>query len=589
MPVWGLEEMACHGDPRRPGSWNLMSTQAGARINNPAATIVLPHALLQWSLPPFLSWSIGGTSSQYGTNVPYWDDWSQVNLIYAMLHGGVSLSGLWQLHNENRMLFPNLIAMMLALVDHFNVKHEIYLCAACLTISVALLVLAWRRTSATSSPWILAAVPCIMFGLSQHQGTLWGFTLGNYMVIACLAVVLVTLATGTTSGRALAIGAAVVASYSSLQGLLIWPAAVPLLLNNTTRHYRIVWTATAAATIGVYFLGFGSANLGGTSLTYVFTHLPFVVQAFLVCCGNVVQTVATGMPTGPFPLQEMFGTVLCLLAALMFVDWLRSGMHKELMIPVALVTYALLFNFTVAAGRAVMGLSEMMSSRYTPYDLLLLLGLFLWATGGAQTPRGDVPWRSGVAGAVVVMIVLQAGPSYWFGLAAGRVTAAKRIQAADVLVNIKSAPNVLIDYYLAPDATSVRATAPTLAAYHLSVFATGAAANYRRMGLGPVTSQPPLRPPASVARLIQNSDLARAAWDMLSRVYWTRPDLQAAFPQHNNPAMPAALVGWALRFGITTDTDAPFLQPYAKPLAQIATALSRCNPCKPPGTLGATH
>ena len=49
----------------------------------------------------------------YARNVPSFDDWNVVPLVDAALHSHLTLTALCALHNENRMLFPNLVMVCL--------------------------------------------------------------------------------------------------------------------------------------------------------------------------------------------------------------------------------------------------------------------------------------------------------------------------------------------------------------------------------------------------------------------------------------------------------------------------------------------
>ena len=47
--------------------------------------------------------------ARYGVNFIYLDEWSNVSMLHAAIHGNLTWSMLWAQHNENRMLFPNMV------------------------------------------------------------------------------------------------------------------------------------------------------------------------------------------------------------------------------------------------------------------------------------------------------------------------------------------------------------------------------------------------------------------------------------------------------------------------------------------------
>src|ERR1700694_2659934 len=64
---------------------------------------------------------------QYGVNAIYVDQWDNIALLthssffQNSYMGHMSLTHLWAQHNESRMLFPNLVVLLLGTTTHMNV------------------------------------------------------------------------------------------------------------------------------------------------------------------------------------------------------------------------------------------------------------------------------------------------------------------------------------------------------------------------------------------------------------------------------------------------------------------------------------
>ena len=97
-----------------------------------------------------------------------------------------------------------------------------------------------------------------------------------YLVMAALAVALFLLDGPVVNWLVLAgaIAAAVVGSFSSLQGLLIWPAGLMLLYcRQRQRTLVVAWILSAAASVALYLYHFKSgATVSENSYSYAFTH-----------------------------------------------------------------------------------------------------------------------------------------------------------------------------------------------------------------------------------------------------------------------------------------------------------------------------
>ena len=134
-----------------------------------AALLLIPVGIYLWFVHSF------------GVNAIWYDQWDNVALLthssyfYSSYAGHTSLSTLWTQHNENRMLFPNLVVLALGSLTHLNVLTEEYLSAVLLVISASLIILTNRRDLAPM-PWIAyLPVAFLMLSLGQSGDTLFGF------------------------------------------------------------------------------------------------------------------------------------------------------------------------------------------------------------------------------------------------------------------------------------------------------------------------------------------------------------------------------------------------------------------------------
>lgn len=186
---------------------------------------------------------------EYGVNAIWYDQWQDVallthsNFYFHSYSGHTSLGMLWIQHNENRQLFPNLIVLALGALTHLNVLTEVYLNALLLAIATWLIVLTSRR-DLRPMPWIVyLPVVFLMLSLAQFGDTLFGFNLVWYLTLLAFAAVIFLLDSPRTNWVVLvaAIGVAVVGSFSSLEGLFIWPAGLIILIWNHWRRAFLCW------------------------------------------------------------------------------------------------------------------------------------------------------------------------------------------------------------------------------------------------------------------------------------------------------------------------------------------------------------
>ena len=315
---------------------------------------------------------------RYGVNLIFADQWDDVNVIHQSYGHLFDWSTLWAPHNENRIFFPNLIVVALAHTVHFNVRVEEYLSVAMLLTATFLVIWAHKRRS-PATPWLYyCPVPILTLSIVQWENTLWGFQLAWYVVYLCLATVIVLIDRPRLGWwtAAAAAAVAVIGSFSSLQGLIIWPVGL-LLLYHRHRPLRmsLAWLAAAAVSAVVYFHNFSDAVGPGPSLAW--KHPYASIQFFLFAIGEVVDLpVEAGQLANP-PIL-LFGLAIVIIAvATAAIYGIRRDERSGGPIGVGLIAYGLLFGAMVTQGRIFFGAVGASQSRYTTFDVLVLVGIYL--------------------------------------------------------------------------------------------------------------------------------------------------------------------------------------------------------------------
>lgn len=322
--------------------------------------------------------------AHFSANVIALDQWSDVRVITKTWTHPFDWSAYWVPHNENRMFFPNIVAVVLAHTVHFNIQVEEWLSAAMLVVATALFLWSHKRRS-RSTPWLYyCPVAFLAFSLVQYEDTLWGFQLAWYLIFLSLAVAVMLLDRTKLGWIAFvgAVGAAVVGSYSSVQGLLIWPVGL-ILLYHRRRPLAIylAWVTAATATFVLYYHHFEN-KAGGRFPHFSYYHPELALKFYLFLVGDVLGSVQTARHHPGDATVTAFGAVLVILAvAILLVFGIRRDEHGGGPIGVVLICFGLLFALLVTQGRAFDGYVGASASRYTLFDLLIPMGIYLTLLG----------------------------------------------------------------------------------------------------------------------------------------------------------------------------------------------------------------
>jgi hypothetical protein len=315
--------------------------------------------------------------THFWVNEPDADDWNVLWLVSQSVSGHLTLGMLWAQHYEDRMFFPNLIFVASGRLTHGNEKPVMAL-SAVVFIATYFAFLGLCRSYLGRLTWpLVLTVGVVWFSFVQYGDTLFAILLSWYMVLALFIGMLWLLMGGWKYRQPTAIALAVVASFCVTPGLVLWPVGLLCLL--LKRDSVVAWVVAAVATVGLYFIGYstGSVNAGNLfpanllgqsaasiSVTYPFAHLGSTISLSLA---------EIGLPFPPF--RQLAGAITLVVAAIVLV---RAVQRRELL-PVALITFACLFDAIILAGRLHFGYLGVTGSRYSMPGLIMLLAIVLYA------------------------------------------------------------------------------------------------------------------------------------------------------------------------------------------------------------------
>jgi hypothetical protein len=466
----------------------------------------------------------------YGVNAIFYDQWTNIALLshshfFSQSYvGPMSLGHLWAQHNENRMLFPNLVVLVLGSATHLNIATELFVSAAMLVVATALIVLS-HRDSGRSAPWLFyCPVAVLMFSLAQIGDTLFGFQMAWYLIMLALAVTLYLLERRQLGWLLLcgAAVAAVVGSFSSFPGLIIWPAGLVVLVVRRSRGaFILAWIASAVVTTGVYFYHFTGSDTG-----YPLSHPASALKFFFLAVGDVLGNPLRAGANGG-SIMYLGVVIVAIAASVVAIYGRRSREEGRSSTGLALICFGLLFAVSITVGRTKMGLWAASQTRYATFDLLILVGCYLvlldrWPSRRGSDPVASQPpastkdvvialaerptiqtvasnWRGFVLlclrALLIGIILFQFLIGTQNGLNGARSWRKQRVLTNIVSAHVSQAPNWLIQSALFPDAyvPDIRQLAGDARVHRLGSFAGGGPSYYARLPLPNARCEPSLR------------------------------------------------------------------------------------------------
>ena len=341
----------------------------------------------------------------FAVNAPFQDDWSVTAVVSAALHGRLTLPELWAQHAEGRLPVPYLFFIASGWINHLNLRSIVVLDALLFVATYALMLHMFRiytKRPLTASRVLSLGV--VWFCLVGLDSALWAFLLTWYLALFLVFVAIYLLLVwprNRTLAVALAVPIAICASLSWVQGFLVWPIGLVCLLWTWTANRRGyaevgIWLSTGLVTTLLYLRGYkagvGCVPVGADCSIHANAGHPILfTKFFLSLVANavplrVLYARLAVVQLGP-GFMQLLGAVLCLASLFVIVRSVQERRGTKLPLPLLLILLALLFDLSIALGRAHEGVPAALQGRFAIPNLLLLVGLLTYAWSHLPQPR----------------------------------------------------------------------------------------------------------------------------------------------------------------------------------------------------------
>jgi hypothetical protein len=399
---------------------------------------------------------------KFGITIPYLDQWELVPLLEKMHNNTLTLADLWSQHNEHRIIFPQILMLILARFSNWNIFLELCANIALAAFTLLFLLSILRSTLEIVSPLLKIFTSLMVFSMAQYQNWSWGWQIQFFLSI--LGSVIAIWAANKWRGKANAliiiILAAVLSSYSFNTGLLTWPAVlvVMLLQKEWKRRHIIILTLACITTILLYYHNY-------TKPAY---HPPilFFLDHPLVYTGYVLIYLGASLGWNCFSSFIMALIILAMTLLAMFNIWRFDRQKLRNLAPwLALALYACLAACATGLGRAGFGWQQALAGRYTTISMFLPLssGVLLYCSiklNLIADKRKILKNRLFAAIVICILLISYAG-SYYNGI--------KIMKESSIYINASAFclayPQTADDYFLRilyPDPNIIRPRIKTL-------------------------------------------------------------------------------------------------------------------------------
>ncbi|RJP66766.1 MAG: hypothetical protein C4532_15565 [Candidatus Abyssobacteria bacterium SURF_17] len=420
-------------------------------------------ALLLIALPAAIALAFIGV---FGVNVLYADDWALVPLVQKSYSATLTFADLFRGHNEHRIVFPRIITLVLAHLTHYD---TVALMLASWTLAFLVLVMifgSYRRQHGMAASAMVKFIPIawMIFSLRQYEGLLWAFEVQIYLCVAGFVGSLYLMGKKSAWMFLWAVCCALISTFSFSVGLLTWPIGLLFMLRSPTggrSAKAVIWVVVAVAVTILYL--YDLRVVSDTSRLSFALRNPLMALTFLVMSIGSPLAFVKGSAIG-------FGAALSVLAIISLVLTFRSR-DRENTMWMAFILFALGSSLFFMVGRVHYGLWAALASRYVPFTLLGVVGIYgaiLSRYEQAQEPIAKQRFAI-LYGAAVSAMFIGIVCGYASGIARGKEITEMRQSMASLLIHYRDATDESLEPILF-DVSKVREGAEILEKNQLNVF-----------------------------------------------------------------------------------------------------------------------
>ena len=304
-------------------------------------------------------------------NVPYWDQWEFVPLLGAFFEGKSWFHLLVDFHNEHKIIFPRIIFLVSAVTTKWDVIVENYINLLFICIT---LIVSWKLLKETGrSLIILVPISWLLFSLQQWENFLGGVPYAITIMVSAVMVGIFFLNRLNKNGYYIipAFISGVLASFSFLEGLMIWPIG---LLQMLTIHAKksafFVWLIGGGLTIGFYFMGYRKPP--GTPDVFIFLKNPIDYIKY------IVVYLGSSLSGGSLKQGFVYGIIVIILfISVVLFQRLKMEQWGNIVPWVMMGLFSLLCGGMFGIGRLGWGVDQALASRYISISSIFIVSTLI--------------------------------------------------------------------------------------------------------------------------------------------------------------------------------------------------------------------
>ena len=322
--------------------------------------------------------------SEYSLNIPKWDDHALKAFILEFENANGFLTKFqtfFKQHNEHRIAFDRLITLIVFKI-HGTIDYRWLMWVGNFTLIGTLIIIYKIFQKQKASLWFFVPVPYLLFQLQLWENTFWGMAaLQNFGIIFFIYGLIYLISSEKKTHFYLALLFAFFATYTSGNGITVFPVCIVLLVLQRRFKETIIFGITSIILIAAYFYHY---QMPPSNPPMVGIGLGKIIFGFFSFLGSVFDLMPNS--SGRIKLTIIAGGVLFSISAIIAIYLIFNSkllkknrfLNQTELFVLGSLMFLIGTAIVVTLTRISFGDVGLLTSRYKIYAVLLLITLYIF-------------------------------------------------------------------------------------------------------------------------------------------------------------------------------------------------------------------
>lgn len=319
----------------------------------------------------------------FGVDVPYYDTWNNVPFIDDYLSNGLNGYSVFDSTGPYLGITSKLVTLFLVKFTNWNISYYYWIGFIFQLLTALTLVKIYDKPNnyvmnkELKYVWLIPILTAL-FSLRQWENILASWSVSFFAGIFFTVSSFYLLSRENNKAFIFAIISGLIGTVTFVAAILVWPIGlVQLLVTKPIKNKQYFFQTTIWIIISIIsFILLIPRTTNPTSVSLITSRLMVLPQRFFLALGNSLS-FENSIDSISSVTTLLTGVILSVLLVFSIIYIVKHRMLRAVSTEISVTLFGLASVIMIAVGRISLGAKQALSSRYTTYASIFLIGMIL--------------------------------------------------------------------------------------------------------------------------------------------------------------------------------------------------------------------